>query len=244
MSTWADLPRRLTTISIAVPIILSILSHPKYARYLIQVSHLICTIEWIRLIPKAENKFKNDDTGDTVSFTGNNDMSSKDRTTRHCDRRNFINRKESLSTKKIEASTIKKINLSFRENFHKIVFVFLSLYLGTPSSSANSPSFSLLLPFISMCLTITLPRHIATHFIHGFLFLSLGYYHLHLIYQDSVVHAIQFLFVVWNSDTGALLFGRTWKGDPIGHFLNAWGITWMNSLRQISSKKSVTGMGE
>ena len=238
MSIWADLPRRLTTISIAVPIILSVLTHPTSAFYFIQASHLLCAIEWIRLIPNKddENTINDDD--------------------KH---------KESSPSKDSSGKSTKSGNMFaiLCQHFHMILFILASIYIGTPNSttkklfdtnndvqSLSHPPLTLLLPFLYIYFTICLPRHTSTHFINGFLFLSLGYFHLHLIYQYSIAHAIQFLFVVWNSDTGALIFGRTWKGDPIGKRLNSvlgrmgLGYNWLDSLQQISAKKSVTGMGK
>lgn len=220
MSSWTDLPRRLTTISVAVPIILSILTNPIYAFYLIQISHLICTLEWTRLIPKASSNVFED---------------------------NGSSPKESSSKQDKVSNSSKKEDVFIYEIFHTIWFSIVSLYFGTPLSTTKisflqHPPLHIMLPFLSMAFTIIFPRHISTHYVHGLIFLSLGYNHLHLIYQYSIVHAMQFLFIVWNSDTGALLFGRTWKGDPIGKMLNKMGFSCTEKLHRISKKKSATGM--
>ena len=215
MSSWSDLPRRLTTISVAVPIILSILTNPTYTFYLIQLSHLICAIEWIRLNPNTNKELSTD----VASFQ---DKAKNEIWFSHAD---------------------------------SVCFILASLYIGTPPSVMKfqfhhcPPPLSVLLPFLfffltlrsSLCKDSKKVPILSTHCVNGFLFLSLGYYHLHLIYNYSIIHAVQFLFVVWNSDTGALIFGRLWKGDPVGVKL---GVRWIQSLKKISTKKSYTGMGK
>lgn len=136
-----------------------------------------------------------------------------------------------------------------RHHFHLILFAFFSLYIGTPSS--NSLPILVSLPLLSTYFTIFSPRQVSTHFIHGFLFLSMGFYHLHVIYNSNLAHAIQFLFVVWCSDIGALVFGRVFRNDPLGRLLN-YMLSVLGSsnhsslatdtLKGISSKKSYIGM--
>lgn len=50
---WSDLPRRLTTISLGVPIILYILSIPQTALVFFQGVHFLACIEWIQLTPSS-----------------------------------------------------------------------------------------------------------------------------------------------------------------------------------------------
>lgn len=202
---WADLPRRLTTISIAVPIILAVLSKPQYAFYLIQASHLLCAVEWIRLVPQKDRQHSNID-----GNVGDKNNTPNDAT----------------------------IGTFYHPSL--VLFVILSLYTATPPQYDFLPApttLSASLPIFMAVLTLTSPRHISTHCINGLLFLSLGYNHLHKVYDFSLVHSIQVLFVVWNSDTGALVAGRSFQGDPVGTRL---GLT--ETLRKISSKKSATGM--
>lgn len=221
---WADLPRRVLTISIGIPVILSILKTPYLAFYLIQFSHVICAVEWVGLTPrKSSSKIT------TSSLTASADLSEK---------------KEGK----------KKDLLSIFA-----CFICVSIFIGTPTYSSGIP-ISLVLSLSHVIFTIITihPQHnnsnsnsnneydksrLAQHFTNGFLFLSLGYYHLHLIYNTGgIVHSLQFLFIVWNSDSGALIFGRTFQGDPLGNmFLSQSGL---QVLKNISAKKSFTGMGK
>lgn len=50
-SIWSDLPRRLTTISFGVPIIVYILSFPQTALLFFQGVHFLSAVEWIQLTP-------------------------------------------------------------------------------------------------------------------------------------------------------------------------------------------------
>jgi phosphatidate cytidylyltransferase len=53
---WSDLPRRLTTISLGVPLILYILSSSRTALLFFQCVHLLACIEWTRLAPSQKTK--------------------------------------------------------------------------------------------------------------------------------------------------------------------------------------------
>lgn len=201
--SWNDLPRRVATISVLIPLVLSALTKPVIAFYLIQASHLLCAIEWVRLVPR-----------EVEDLQSANDNEKK-----------------------------KGHHASKKSHYHPClyVFVFTSLYIATPSKLGGilpSPiPLELSLPFCMVLFTLTSPRHVATHCVNGILFLSFGYNHVHKIYDFSLSHSVMVLFTVWNSDTGALLFGRTFQHDPIGRQL---GIT--DTMRTISSKKSFTGI--
>jgi len=55
-----DLLRRLITVSIGAPIVLALLIHKTYSLWLIHLAHLVCTIEWLRLVPTTEKEPKSD----------------------------------------------------------------------------------------------------------------------------------------------------------------------------------------
>jgi phosphatidate cytidylyltransferase len=55
-SLWSDLPRRLTTISLGVPLILYILSFPQTALLFFQCVHLLACIEWTQLVSSQKTK--------------------------------------------------------------------------------------------------------------------------------------------------------------------------------------------
>ena len=50
-SMWSDLPRRLTTISLGVPIILYILAYKRTALVFFQGVHFLSSVEWVQLSP-------------------------------------------------------------------------------------------------------------------------------------------------------------------------------------------------
>lgn len=52
-SLWADLPRRLATISLGIPIIIYILSYSQLALVFFQGVHFLSCIEWIQLSPQS-----------------------------------------------------------------------------------------------------------------------------------------------------------------------------------------------
>lgn len=56
-SLWSDLPRRLTTISVGVPLILYILSFPRTALFFFWGVHLLACIEWTQLVPYDQTNY-------------------------------------------------------------------------------------------------------------------------------------------------------------------------------------------
>lgn len=54
-SVWSDLPRRLTTVSLGVPIILYILSFPPTALLFFQGVQILACLEWVQLLPPTTN---------------------------------------------------------------------------------------------------------------------------------------------------------------------------------------------
>lgn len=52
-SIWSDLPRRLATICLGVPLVVLVLSHNRTALLLFQGIHFLACWEWIRLLPSS-----------------------------------------------------------------------------------------------------------------------------------------------------------------------------------------------
>jgi len=87
-----------------------------------------------------------------------------------------------------------------------------------------------------------------SHFQQGLLFVSVGHYHLLQIARTSLPHALYFMFIVWNCDTGALLGGKftqlVYRKYPaatsttIRRRLTVAQV-W---LKSISPKKTITGL--
>ena len=55
-SIWSDLPRRLTTITLGVPLVLCILYFRRTALLFFQGVHLLACVEWINLVPSSSAK--------------------------------------------------------------------------------------------------------------------------------------------------------------------------------------------
>ena len=50
-SQWSDLPRRVTTVSIGLPLIIMLLANRITSHIFFQGAHLLCVLEWLKLIP-------------------------------------------------------------------------------------------------------------------------------------------------------------------------------------------------
>lgn len=48
---WSDLPRRLLTVSLGAPLVVAVLSRPATSRLFFHCVHLLCCVEWMRLVP-------------------------------------------------------------------------------------------------------------------------------------------------------------------------------------------------
>lgn len=53
MGQWADLPRRLATISFGAPLVVLMLANRTTSHIFFQAVHLLCTLEWMKLVPES-----------------------------------------------------------------------------------------------------------------------------------------------------------------------------------------------
>jgi len=88
-----------------------------------------------------------------------------------------------------------------------------------------------------------------SHFQQGLLFVSVGHYHLLQIARTSLPHALYFMFIVWNCDTGALLGGkftqlfyRKYPAANASTTIRRWLTVAQAWLKSISPKKTITGL--
>lgn len=58
---WSDLPRRFLTVSIGVPLVISILSNRIGSYVFFQGVHALCTYEWTKMIPALHDSKKDDE---------------------------------------------------------------------------------------------------------------------------------------------------------------------------------------
>ena len=54
-SLWSDLPRRLATVCLGAPLVVAVLSHRTTCRLFFLAVHMLCCLEWIRLVPADGN---------------------------------------------------------------------------------------------------------------------------------------------------------------------------------------------
>jgi CDP-diglyceride synthetase len=207
-----DLLRRLVTVSIGAPIAIVLLTHETYSCWLIQAVHLICALEWLRLVPKKSQQDDDDD-------------------------------------KNHHARLITETTAM------RCIFTAVSLLIA---ASQEPPFVLLALAFGILTITKSLvnsPHEAAAiqHFQNGTVFLSVGFYHLLQISTASKVHAIYFIMIVWNCDTGALLSGKMNRrlfagkknngeaGDLVVSLLGL-PLSLKKNLNLVSPQKTVTGI--
>jgi len=204
---WSDLPRRLATVSIGAPSIIFILSRRSTSTIFFQAVHLLCAIEWIRLIP----------------ITNNTSLIA------HC-----------TSAKLFPIlSLILSISSPLRFMLYlslSSALIYLSYYFDL-SSNRQSKKDSIEI------------QKICGHCLHGFVYLTISFHSWLQLSASSFSHTTYLLFVVWNSDTGALLAGRIGKAffrreDVIAEVVLMkfdMGRRVVKFVKSISPNKSFTG---
>lgn len=209
-SAWKDLPRRLLTVTLGVPSIILLLRHSITSWLFFQGAHLLCLIEWSALIPSAEHS------EDTIipCATSNNAVAVMPKN----------NTLQALVAKTIKDDTTNSSPLSKCMFYVFCFFSLLITILTTSKIPLGLMSFGIAVRLIPHLPTFQHQQssHTATnndttilliemqHYQFGLLYLSIGF---HFILQISKVggpiHIGNLLFVVWMSDTGALIVGRS-----------------------------------
>lgn len=226
-SAWKDLPRRLLTVGLGVPSIILLLRHPVTSWLFFQGAHLLCLVEWRALVPAAES-----DADEPPSDADAKDAPHK---------RSL----QELLTKIFANPTSTTTPLSKRM-FH--------LFCVTSILISILPTSTLPLVLMTYGITTRLIPHLPTfqsnpsnamelqHYQFGLLYLSTGF---HFILQISKVggpiHIGNLLFIVWMSDTGALIVGRTMKRKK-NHATTKDVRPLLGFLKSVSPGKSLPGL--
>lgn len=248
-SAWADVPRRLLTVCVGVPSIILILRHAVTSWLFFQGAHILCLIEWRALIPYAE-------TSNVGEKSEGKSPSSKN-----------------ASAAAVEADKKKSLQLLLRQIFvhgnkdnsplsNNIfrIFCFSSLLISI------LPTTTLPLGILSSGIFLRLFPHLPTyqsftdstttylieleHYQFGIVYLSVGFHFLIRISQiGGPIHIGNLLFVVWMSDTGALILGRVMKktqeknnhaGEKSRQYY--YHETFLSFLKSISPGKTLPGL--
>lgn len=239
-SQWSDLPRRLATVSIGAPAIISLLSNRTTSIIFFQAVHLLCTIEWLRLVPSStqgDDAMKKDRGN---SAQGDAKVKVKDDIPKL--KPSNTSTFATLAAKLYPISSLILVNSSPRLlTFYLSSFAalfYLSSYIDLSSVESTD----------ALGLEEKLVFATSRHAIHGLLFVTLSFYHWIQISKLSFSHTIYILFIVWNCDTGALVGGRIGKTifskrDIVGMFLAKFkfGQKLINVVKKISPSKSMTG---
>lgn len=204
MTAWKDLPRRLLTVGLGVPSIVLILRHPFTSWLFFMGAHLVCLVEWRGLLP-----------GKKIDHSSNENNDDNDET-------------ESLP-----------YNYHALANAMYYIFcVFSTLVTNIPTSSLPMyiMFFTIILRLIPHC-TKHQPsppensNHgnntyfimtIIQHYQFGLAYISIGFHYLLRICQvGGPIHIGNLLFIVWMSDTGALIIGRTISSSSTSRIENS-----------------------
>jgi len=237
MGQWSDLPRRLFTISIGAPLIVLMLASRVTSHIFFQGVHLLCTLEWIKLIPADTNtkrvgqvqslKTKDSDEGDgnkekVGGKNGDNLHSANDTL---CSSAKLFPILSFLSIYVPPQFTTVSLSLMAST-------LYLSQYVDTDSNQNSTAKI----------------QNSVRHTLHGLLFLSVSFHHWMRVSHQSFSQTMYILFTVWNCDTGALLAGRIGKiifssQDIVGDVIIRChkGEKLVKVMKRISPSKSITG---
>ena len=252
-SLWSDLPRRLTTVCIGAPLVVAILSHRITCRIFFQCVHLLCCLEWIRLVPQDEAKettgqsqSQQHDTGKGGSVTA----ATVDETARYKKTDGDGSREKAGVAKNMCTSTgdarrpDKDVPLPLK------LFPMASILIINASNQQLPLTLCLWSTMIHLSIYWTTSDNFGLsttaarqHAQHGLLYISLSFHCLLQIASTSFSHTVWFLFVVWNGDTGALISGRVGrmlcKTDLLAAICPRMLIDF---VKRVSPSKSMTGL--
>lgn len=226
MGQWSDLPRRLLTVSIGAPLIVLMLANRVTSHIFFQAVHLLCTLEWLKLIP-AETSAKKE--GQTQSL--------KTKNSEEGDGIN-VHSAETLCLSARVFPVLSFLSIYVPQQFTTVSLSFiasilyLSQYVDTDSNQNNTARI----------------QNSVRHTLHGLLYLSVSFHHWMRLSHQSFSQTMYVLFTVWNCDTGALLAGRIGKAifssqDIIGDVIMRCnkGEKVVKVMKKISPSKSITG---
>jgi len=234
MSAWKDLPRRILTVTIGVPSIVLLLRHPLTAWLFFQGAHLLCLLEWRALVPDARPTAS---AGERVNGEGSGSLFRRFRA---------------------------RILLDGTSGDTPLRRLMFSLFAAASIISTISPTS--LLPLVTMAhgIALRLVPHLPRsrgcadspqdevdtllgiqHYQFGSVYVSLGFHFiLKVLLIGGPAHVGNLLFIVWMSDTGALIAGRAAKtkkvktddGEPDNED------AFMSFVKSISPGKTLPGL--
>lgn len=241
-TAWKDVPRRLLTIGVGVPWLAFQMRYYATSWLFFQMSHVICLFEWRNLVPPSpaaasQDYKKSDDNPRTTPI--------------HNARPETQNMKQKLLSLLFDEQWQ---SLSDLERCQFYVFSFFSLVLTVLPTSL----IAMTLMFASIILRIIqyIPslqshtsQHVHTmhsvqHYQFGLVYISLGFHYMLQICQQGGPRDIGcLLFVVWMSDTGALIFGRLMKTNSTENtHQNSQHDIFLSFLKSISPGKTIPGL--
>ena len=231
-TAWKDLPRRVLTISIGVPLIALQMRYYITSWLFFQGAHLLCLIEWRNLTPSISVQSKKSD--------------GAARNTRR-------------STRQKLSSILfgeQWLSLSVSERLQFYVFSFFSLALTVLPTSLVA--IALMFACITLRMILFIPNlHSVSqsactiqniqHYQFGLVYISVGYHYiLQICRYGGPIHIGYLLFVVWMSDTGALILGRLVKkksnNDQDENTENQIRGFFLSFLKSISPGKTIPGL--
>ncbi|KAL3806514.1 hypothetical protein ACHAXA_002556 [Cyclostephanos tholiformis] len=223
-SEWRDLPRRILTVTLGVPSIILMLRYSLTSWLFFQGAHLICLIEWKALIPTSSVKKSQDDatTRKDEKVTGKGSAGSTPKANNAI--RSFL--RVILDDDDEDDDTTILPPLS---NGLFSIFCFSSLLVSilptsyiplglmvfgiAPRLIPHLPGFQSSTSLLTTTENARFFVFAMQHYQFGLAYISIGF---HFILQISKIggpiHIGNLLFVVWMSDTGALILGRLMKG--------------------------------
>jgi len=200
-TAWKDVPRRLLTITIGVPVIILLLRRTITSWLFFQGAHVLCLVEWRSLLPPTNY----DDTDKDAQDKSNANLVEINNRLHQAllakdDKSSSLISKcifytfciYSVLITIIPTSTLPLVLLSFGVVIRFIPH--LPVYQSTQISSQSNIS--------SYCMEMQ-------HYQFGIIYLSIGFHYILSICKvGGWIHIRILLFIVWMSDTGALILGR------------------------------------
>ncbi|KAL7544802.1 hypothetical protein ACHAWF_008164, partial [Thalassiosira exigua] len=206
-SPWKDLPRRILTVGVGVPSIALLLRHRTTSRLFFQGAHAACLLEWRALAP-AEIP----ETAGARSENGSSDGAAVG---------TGSGRDDAVSRAPGEIASNDAQGSSLSNCLFCLFSVSSAILTVLPTSLLP---LGLLAHGIAVRLIPHFPRFqachsrnatilaAAEHYQFGLLYLSMGFHFLLRISRiGGPIHIGNLFFIVWMSDTGALVCGRLMK---------------------------------
>lgn len=206
-AAWKDLPRRLLTVALGVPSIILLLRHPTTSWLFFQGAHWLCLIEWRTLLPP--DKTTEDAVANKINgLNGDHDIA------------------KSTPKEKMSLAFLYKIFGDETANSSPLLRCMFYLFCLFSLLVTISPTSFLPLELITYAIAVRLLPHLPAfqyshattmekitamqHYQFGMLYVSIGFHFILRISQlGGPSHVGNLLFIVWMSDTGALVLGRS-----------------------------------